>query len=287
MDLRELQLFSHLASSLHFGKTSTAQHVSPSTLSRVIQRLEDECGASLFTRNNRTVALTHAGVKLLAFAEPVLSDWRKLKQTLNQASQQLSGVLTIYCSVTASQSHLPTLLSRFRQQHSLVDFKLETGDPGIAVQKVIDGNCDLAIAINSPDLPAELSFSHLDSVPLVLVLPRHYAVNNVDDIDWRETAVVMPESGPTRRTVHHWFAEAGIRPHVYASVGGNEAIVSMVALGCGIGFVPKLVVEHSSMASQVKMIEVNNIEPYQLGLCCLTRRIDEVLIRAMLQQLDN
>lgn len=287
MDLRELQLFSHLASSLHFGKTSNAQHVSPSTLSRVIQRLEDECGALLFTRNNRSVELTHAGEKLLKFADPVISDWRKLKQSLNQAAQQLSGVLTIYCSVTASQSHLPALLSRFRQEHSLVDFKLETGDPGIAVQKVIDGACDLAIAINSPDLPTELSFSHLDSVPLVLVLPRNDMASSVADIDWRETAVIMPESGPTRRTVHHWFAEASIRPHVYASVGGNEAIVSMVALGCGIGFVPKLVVEHSSMANQVKMIDVDNIEPYQLGLCCLTRRIDEVLINAMLQQLDN
>jgi LysR family positive regulator for ilvC len=97
----------------------------------------------------------------------------------------------------------------------------------------------------------------------------------------------MPESGPTRRTVHHWFAEASIRPHIYASVGGNEAIVSMVALGCGVGFVPKLVVEHSSIAAQVKMIEVNNIEPYQLGLCCLASRRDETLIKAMLQQLES
>lgn len=287
MDLRELQLFAHLASSLHFGKTSAAQHVSPSTLSRVIQRLEDECGAPLFARNNRSVALTHAGEKLLIFADPVLSEWRKLKQSLNQTSQQLTGVLTIYCSVTASQSHLPLLLSRFRQQHGLVDLKLETGDPGIAVQKVVDGVCDLAIAIDSPDLPTELSFSHLDSVPLVLVVPKNEKAATIEDIDWREVAVIMPESGPTRRTVHHWFAEAGIRPHVYASVGGNEAIVSMVALGCGIGFVPKLVVEHSSIASQVKTIDVSNIEPYQLGLCCLASRRGDLLIDAMLQQLDN
>ena len=287
MDLRELQLFSHLASSLHFGKTSAAQHVSPSTLSRVIQRLEEECGATLFSRNNRYVELTHAGEKLLAFATPVLSDWRKLKQELNMASAQLSGMLTIFCSVTASQSHLPALLSLFRQQHGLVDFKLETGDPGIAVQKLLDGACDMAIAINSPDLPAELSFSHLDSVPLVLVVPRSESVSHIDDIDWRHMQVIMPESGPTRRTVHHWFAESGVRPHVYATVGGNEAIVSMVALGCGVGFVPRLVIEHSSMASQVKVIEVNNIEPYQLGLCCLASRRQEPLIDAMLQQLES
>ena len=53
MDFRSLQLFNHLATSLHFGVTAEAMYVSPSTLSRVIQRLEDELGCSLFKRDNR------------------------------------------------------------------------------------------------------------------------------------------------------------------------------------------------------------------------------------------
>ena len=42
MDLRNLELFLHLADSLHFGKSADAMAVSPSTLSRAIQRLEQE-----------------------------------------------------------------------------------------------------------------------------------------------------------------------------------------------------------------------------------------------------
>ena len=284
MDFRDLQLFSHLAISLHFGKTSAAQFVSPSTLSRVIQRVENECGATLFVRNNRSVRLTHAGQQLLEFAEPMLVDWRDLKSTLNQSSQQLTGELRFFCSVTASQSHLPQLLAKFRLQHGGVDFKLETGDPGLAVQKVLDGKADVAIAINSPDLPVELHFQPLAKVPLVLALPKGNTATHSDSIDWRNTPVIMPESGPTRRTVHHWFAEAGVRPHVYASVAGNEAIVSMVALDCGVGFVPRLVIEHSALQSQINYIEVINIEPYELGLCCLKTRRQEPLVEAMLQQ---
>ena len=52
MDFRDLQLFCHLAGSLHFGKTAQACHVSPPTLSRVIQRIELACGAKVFVRNN-------------------------------------------------------------------------------------------------------------------------------------------------------------------------------------------------------------------------------------------
>ncbi|MFQ6589440.1 LysR family transcriptional regulator, partial [Dickeya dianthicola] len=38
MDLRDLKLFLHLVESRHFGRTAKAMHISPSTLSRQIQR---------------------------------------------------------------------------------------------------------------------------------------------------------------------------------------------------------------------------------------------------------
>ncbi|MGU0161000.1 LysR family transcriptional regulator [Escherichia coli] len=41
MDLRDLKTFLHLAESRHFGRSARAMHVSPSTLSRQIQRLEE------------------------------------------------------------------------------------------------------------------------------------------------------------------------------------------------------------------------------------------------------
>ncbi|MEQ4583852.1 MAG: LysR family transcriptional regulator, partial [Pantoea agglomerans] len=50
MDLRDLKLFLHLAESCHFGRTARAMHVSPSTLSRQIQRLEEDVGHALFLR---------------------------------------------------------------------------------------------------------------------------------------------------------------------------------------------------------------------------------------------
>lgn len=60
LDLRDLKTFLHLAESRHFGRSARAMHVSPSTLSRQIQRLEDDLGQPLFVRDNRTVTLTEA-----------------------------------------------------------------------------------------------------------------------------------------------------------------------------------------------------------------------------------
>ncbi|MEC7510977.1 MAG: LysR family transcriptional regulator, partial [Pseudomonadota bacterium] len=105
MDFRSLQLFNHLATSLHFGITAEAMYVSPSTLSRVIQRLEDELGCTLFKRDNRKVALTHSGHKLLSFSKQALKDWQQLKVDLKEDNDALQGELSVFCSVTASQSH--------------------------------------------------------------------------------------------------------------------------------------------------------------------------------------
>ena len=87
--------------------------------------------------------------------------------------------------------------------------------------------------------------------------------------------------------MYHWFAEHGIRPNVYASVGGNEAIVSMVALGCGVGFVPQVVLDHSGMAGSVSRILVEDIGSYELGLACLESRRHEPLVDALFQLVLN
>ena len=52
---------------------------------------------------------------------------------------------------------------------------------------------------------------------------------------------------------------------------GNEAILSLVALGCGVGFVPELVIKDSPLADQVEVLEDGpDLENFHVGFC--TRR---------------
>ncbi len=104
MDLRDLKMFLHLAESRHFGRSARAMHVSPSTLSRQIQRLEEDLGQPLFVRDNRTVTLTEAGEELRVFAQQTLLQYQQLRHTLDQQGPSLSGELHLFCSVTAAYS---------------------------------------------------------------------------------------------------------------------------------------------------------------------------------------
>ncbi|MFT5712323.1 MAG: LysR family positive regulator for ilvC [Glaciecola sp.] len=282
MELKALQMFRHLAKGLHFGKTARAMFVSPPTLSRAISRLEEECGAALFVRNNRSVKLTAAGQRFLEFAELTLNAWLKVRADIGQQQTQLSGTLSLYCSVTASQSHLPKLLDKLQAQYPQIELKLDTGDHSLAIDTIEQHKADIAIAIHTPDFPDHLSFIQIDKVPLVLVVPKTLQIANIDEVKWHEHSVVMPAGGPSKRTVNQWFAEHGVKPRVYASVSGNEAIVSMVALGLGIGFVPQIVLDNSVAKTKVTSIDVKDIEPYSLGLCFLRERENEALMRAMI-----
>ncbi|WP_345829764.1 HTH-type transcriptional activator IlvY [Erwinia sp. HDF1-3R] len=288
MDLRDLKLFLHLAESRHFGRSARAMHVSPSTLSRQIQRLEEDLGQPLFLRDNRTVTLTDAGEELRQFAQQTLLQYQQLRHTLGQHGPSLSGELRLFCSVTAAYSHLPPILDRFRAEHPLVEIKLTTGDAADAVDKVQGTEADIAIAGRPATLPASIGFMPLGLIPLILIAPalpcpvRSQATQ--PDPDWSQIPFILPDQGPARQRIDLWFRRQRIpNPLIYATVSGHEAIVSMVALGCGIALLPDVVLENSPEPIRNRILELDNVEmvaPFELGICVQKKRLNEPLIDA-------
>ena len=161
MDSHALRLFLSLADNLHFGKTSRELHVSPSALSRSIKQLEDELGAPLFLRDNRSVRLTREGQQFREYASEVMNGWQAIRQIFKQDQLILHGELSLYCSVTASYSFLYDILSSFRQDYPRIEMKLHTGDPAKAVERVQEGLEDLTIGARPDSLPTGIAFQSI------------------------------------------------------------------------------------------------------------------------------
>jgi len=295
MDLRDLKLFLHLAESRHFGRTAKASHVSPSTLSRQIQRLEEDVGQTLFLRDNRTVQLTDAGEQLKIFAQQTLLQYQQLRHRLGQHGPSLSGELRLFCSVTAAYSHLPPILDHFRAEHPLVEIKLTTGDAADAVEKVQSNEADLGIAGHPEMLPASIDFTPIGDIPMILIAPSLpcpvRAQAQAEAPDWSHIPFILPEHGPARRRIDNWFRSNHIpNPLIYATVAGHEAIVSMVALGCGIALIPEVVVDNSPepVRNRIQtLVHGTVVEALALGVCVQRKRLREPLIDAFWQLLDR
>ncbi len=288
MNFKALRQFLTLADTLHFGRASEACHISPSTLSRSIRILEENTGVALFERDNRSVVLTREGKKFQTYARETLSQWETIHNSFIAETQELEGELSVYCSVTASYSFLYDILHDFRLQHPLIEIKLHTGDPDQAISHILSGKEDVAIAARPEKLPGNLAFKDIAVSPLLFIRPTDNTQTPRTNHEWSETPMILSEQGIARQRTNKWFEARGIKPRIYAQVAGNEAIVSMVSLGFGIGVVPKIVLDNSPLASRVKIMEVKDeLKPYRVGLCVQKKKLKNPVIQAFWSQLDN
>lgn len=285
-DLKQLQQFLTLAETLHFSRTSALTHVSPSTLSRTIAQLEEELGVRLFIRDNRSARLTREGACFAQYARDSLKRWEQLMTDLRSEQEQLRGAISVYCSVTASYSFLHVILDRFRSRYPQVEIKLHTGDPEHALDRIQSGSEDIAMAASPERLPAGVVFSPVGTTPLLFIAPienpkmaERFQQGSSTEIG--DIPLILPETGVARDHINRWLKERKIQPTIYAQVTGNEAIVSMVSLGFGVGVVPQIVLENSPLAAKVQTLSVKpELGTYAVGMFTREKRLNEPLIHA-------
>jgi len=283
VNIRELELFRHLASTLHFGRTSLECNITPSGLTRAIQRLEGDVGEPLFFRNNRTVYLTPAGDLFKNYCEETISNWHLFRSHL-KSDTVLRGELSLYCSVTAILSILPQIFRRFRKTHPEVMIHVQTGDAAKALTKLQSRDVDISIAALPDHLPEGLDFIKLLETPLLFIFPKFFpeTINYSHGvINWDRTPIILPAEGLSRTRAEKWFADKGISPYIYSQVSGNEAIIAMVSMGCGVGVVPRLVLDKSSLIHEVEVLEIRpRLKPFTVAACTFAKNKKNRLVES-------
>ncbi|EGR4675274.1 HTH-type transcriptional activator IlvY [Vibrio parahaemolyticus] len=284
MNIKSLQLFIHLCESKSFAKTAAAMHISPSALSRQIQKLEEETNQQLFVRDNRSVELTIQGKKLVPVALKILGEWQQYQNHLKGTEGELKGEIRLFCSVTASYSHLPELISDFRLQHPFIEFKLSTGDPAQAIGKILADEADIAISAKSEQMPNKIAFETISEIPLSVIAPVGVSAFaeelQKEQPNWSVIPFILPEAGTARDRANTWLKQMKIKPNIYAQTSGHEAIVSMVALGCGVGIAPDVVINNSPVKEKISRLKVLPIKPFELGVCCAKNQLENPLVKA-------
>jgi LysR family positive regulator for ilvC len=290
LDTEELRLFLHLSRSLHFGRSSRECHISPSALSRSIQRLEQAAGVPLLVRNSRSVQLTVAGQRMQAFALQVLGGWDQLVSELAPRDERLHGTLSLFCTVTAAHSLLPALLGQFRRAHPEVTLRLETGYAADALDRLQRDEIDVSVAALPDALPPRLLTRVIAQTPLLFVAPASPlpGLADIKSPDFNALPIVLPEHGIARTRIDRWFRNKGIAPKVYGEVSGHEAILALVKLGCGVGIVPELVLEKSPLRGELRVLDVRpKLPAFRVAVCIKRASLKTPLVAAFWASLDS
>ena len=112
MDLYELRAFLVLQEQLHYARAASRLNMSPSALSRIVTRLEEELDTPLIDRSSRSVKLTENGKQFAEFARETLEREQELKSVFMGEKGEVSGILNVYASVTACYMILPLFIKK-------------------------------------------------------------------------------------------------------------------------------------------------------------------------------
>jgi LysR family positive regulator for ilvC len=296
VERRELELFLHLGRSLNYGRTSLECHVSAATLTRTVQRLEARVGARLLDRGPRGVVLTAEGRRFTSYAEKSLALWAEYREASEEPAD-LTGELRIFATVTACQTLLPDLLRPLREQHPQIRLDIRTGDAAAALARLDEGEVDAAVAGIPKRLPQSMVTRTVAVTDLLLVrtTTSPYAAPGRGHAPHADPArgggphdeagrfagpYVVPARGLVRENAFRWFRKTGVKPTIAAEPDGHEALLALVALGVGVGVVPRLVLESSAVRDQLEVLPAE-LEPLTIGLCARRADLHRPLVAAL------
>lgn len=170
MHIEYLSEFADLANSLCVSDSAKNLNVSQSTLSRHIQCLERELGASLFERSNKGVVLTEVGYKLYEQTIRMQDTLRGLSDLSTTRTEAERTVLvsgqTLLPSVNLFYTRMAMLAKRenipvrfkYRHTHSFSD----ENPPAFSLDLLKDGKLDFAIETMGEGSKHFDTFDHME-----------------------------------------------------------------------------------------------------------------------------
>jgi DNA-binding transcriptional LysR family regulator len=146
--------------------------LSPASVSRQINALEDDLGVRLLNRTTRRLSLTEAGKTYLERAERLLQDMDELRDAVTQLAVRPRGTLRIQSRISLGTQHVAPLIPAFLAQYPDLKIDLWLTDTDL---DLTEHGIDLAI--RTGDLAdSTLIGRHLASSPrVVCASPQYWA----------------------------------------------------------------------------------------------------------------
>lgn len=191
-----LRAFEAVARHLNFRAAAEELSLTQSAVSRQIQALEEEVGATLFLRHTRAVELTSAGSQLLRAANAALERVDGAVRQIRQSAGRKSVAITTWASF-ASMWLIPRL-EAFQRDHPDIDIRIDATDASIDLSTA---DVDLALRYAVPQaVPADavrLFGEKLTPVASPWLLQSH-PIRRIEDL----AGCALIEAGDAHRTRH-------------------------------------------------------------------------------------
>ena len=236
--LTGLIAFARAASLGSYTAAARSLSVSPSAISKSIQRLERHFGVSLFTRTTRSLSFTAEGRDLHGRVLELLRQAEEIEQVVKSARSEPAGTLRIATSLPLGLHLIAPAITDFRRHYPKVTIDLRLSDHIVGM---VEESIDLAVRIgdlaDSSLLSRRLSPYRLSCYASPDYLARYGAPEHPDELVGHETINLRYQS---TGQMFRWPFRIGekeieIVPSSPVIVDSSEAVIAAMATGAGIG----------------------------------------------------
>jgi len=243
LKLKDLRYLVAVADTRHFGHAAARCFVSQPTLSAQLKKLEAYLGVQLIERQPRKVALTEAGVQVVARARRIIEASEEIVALTQQQKDPLTGRLRIALLPTIGPYLLPLVASRIRKKLPRLDLFLYEYQTGPMLEHLQAGDIDMGIL--ALPVPADgMQQRELYDEPFVLAAPDKHALAKKPSIkpaDLDDQTLLLLEDGHCLRDqALAVCARTSAHERQDFRATSLETLRQMVASGGGITLLPQL-----------------------------------------------
>ena len=229
-----LRSFIAVVDCANFTRAAERLHLTQSTVSQQLRRLEDSVGCRLLDRDQRRVVATVEGERLLAYARRILALNEEAADVL--INQQSDGVLRLGVPEDFAAERLMPLLSAFVVAYPRVRLEVTSGLGPALLRQYRGGEFDVLLVKQMGDSDDCLASW---PEPLCWVDSRRMPALGRDPLP----LVAFPVGGLYRNEMLQHLEVGGWRWRIGYSSASLASVCSAVAAGLGISLLPERVVQ--------------------------------------------
>lgn len=185
MDIEQARTFLAITAHGSFLEASRQLHLTQSTVSARIQRLEEELGTRLFIRNRSGASLTPSGQRFLEHAKRLVLTAEQARHDVGlpgryRATIRIGGRIALW------EGFLPQWVGWMRRVTTDIAIRCEIGFEEDLMRRLIEGTLDIGLMYTPSHSPG-LIVEHLFDETLVLVSSRSDDVKPGEDyiyVEW-------------------------------------------------------------------------------------------------------
>jgi DNA-binding transcriptional LysR family regulator len=265
MDLRQVEIFYHVAKCGSFSKAAAALRLTQPTISGHIKALEEELSLVLFDRLGRQIKLTRAGEVLYGYAKRLLSTKSAALQALQELQGGLSGELVLGSSSIPGQYILPALLGHFTRLYPAITVVLNITDTMDTMERIVHG--DLELGLVGAHVPhSQVVYHQFIEEELVLVVPAHHPWVGQRAVPLSALATqpfIQRERGSgSRLVIEQLLKQHGCDPatlQIVAEMGSTEAIKQGIKAGLGLSILSRLALSDELQTGSLHTVAIEGV----------------------------